>query len=234
METPRIIACMSLPRVGWNDAWGSVHSALMPWSIPILNHSSVFWAEGLSRVFQMAMDEGADWLLAIDYDSLFTRRNVAMLIEAMKLNPALDAIATLQARREHHTPLGSVKDESCTGRLLKAESAHFGLTMLRVDALRRIEKPWLMNIPNKEGEWGDGRCDADLWFWNQWRKAGNTVAIDMQNRIGHLEVVCVDFVDAIEGSKVGLQARFSAPHQWRKERQDEIDVSQLKLAEVAA
>lgn len=221
-ELPKIIACMSLPRVGWNDAWGCIHSALAPWSIPILEHNSVFWAEGLSRLFNIAIDEGAEWILTVDYDSLFTRKNVAMLIGMMERFPEWDAITVLQAQREHHKPLGCVRDENCRGRLLKAESAHFGLTMLRVDALLRTAKPWLMNHPNKAGDWGAGRCDADLWFWNQWRKAGNTVAIDMNNRIGHLEVVCVDFVDSIDGDKIDLVPRFTAPHVWRKERAAEL------------
>lgn len=216
-ELPKTIACMSLPRVGWNDAWGCIYSSLAPWSIPLLHHSSMFWAEGLTRLFSMAINDGAEWILTIDYDSMMTRRNIATLIEQMHEHPEFDAITTLQARREHHTPLGCVKDEHCTGRLLQAESAHFGLTMLRVESLKRVARPWLISVPNKQGEWGDGRCDADLWFWNQWRKAGNTVAIDMANRIGHLEVVCVDFTESPAGSEVALQPRFTAPHVWRKE-----------------
>lgn len=215
-DFPKTIACMSIPRVGWNDAWGCVHSALVPWGIPIVRHNSCFWAEGLSRTFKMAMDDGAEWLLVIDYDSMFGRPHVGRLLEAAR-DTEWDAIACLQPKREHGTPLGCVDAEHRVGRFFKAESAHFGLTLLRAESLRRTPQPWLLSVPNKDGEWGDGRIDADLWFWNRWRQGGNTIAIDVENRIGHLEVVCVDLVPAEVDGVADFTARTTPPHIWQRE-----------------
>ncbi len=38
---------------------------------------------------------------------------------------------------------------------------------------------------------GDGRTDADIWFWKQFRKAGNRVYVSPRVSIGHGEWVSV-------------------------------------------
>jgi hypothetical protein len=70
-----------------------------------------------------------------------------------------------------------------------ADTAHFGLTVIRTSALRRTPKPWFVGIPNEKGDWGDGRRDPDIGFWHRFREAGNTVAVCPQVAIGHAELV---------------------------------------------
>jgi hypothetical protein len=50
---------------------------------------------------------------------------------------------------------------------------HFGCTVISTAALKRTPKPWFLGKPNDDGEWGEGRRDDDIYFWENFRKAGN-------------------------------------------------------------
>jgi len=69
------------------------------------------------------------------------------------------------------------------------DTAHFGLTIIRTAALRRMKKPWFHGVPNDKDEWGDGRVDPDIFFWKQFRESGNVAAVCPQVAIGHAELV---------------------------------------------
>lgn len=211
----RVGAVMSVPRVGWNDSWGCVHQALSRWSIPIMHHDGMFWGECLQRVMKQAIGEGYDWLLTIDYDSMFTAEHVGMLMASMANDPTIDCVAALQPRRAFHTPLGRADGVKFSRRPFRVDSAHFGLTLIRADKLARTPKPWFHSQPDEAGDWGNDCVEADVWFWKQWAKAGNTVYIDPRCKIGHLEVVCVDFVERSTPTGFELVARSATPADWR-------------------
>ena len=103
----------------------------------------------------------------------------------------------MQVRRGNKTILASLRGNSSievTGDPVQVSTAHFGLTVLDLRKLKNVEKPWFFSKPDENGEWGDARIDDDIWFWRQWEKAGNTLYLDPQTRIGHMEemVVMVD------------------------------------------
>ena len=111
-----------------------------------------------------------------------------------------DILAPLQAGRERTSPLLTIKDEK--GGLkagivstelerdcIQVATAHFGLTLIRADALRKMERPWFKGEPAPDGSWGEGRTDDDIWFWRQADKAGLKSWITPKVRIGHAELV---------------------------------------------
>ena len=67
--------------------------------------------------------------------------------------------------------------------------AHFGLTLIRADALRSMPKPWFLGVPNEAGEWAEGKSDPDIYFWRRWEEAGRTLYIAPRVSIGHLELM---------------------------------------------
>lgn len=209
----KIKGIMSLPRVGWNDAWHSIASALRPLSIPVETFNGVFWGQCMQRAFEQALAEEIDWILCIDYDSMITAEHVAALLRIASDNPHIDALAPLQARRGHESaPLMTIAGTTqleVTGEPIKVATAHFGLTLVRAAALRDVAKPWFKSEPDANGEWSDDKFDDDIWFWHQWRKAGKNIYVAPDVRIGHLQLMVSEFDD-------DMQPRHVHVNEWRK------------------
>ena len=41
-------------------------------------------------------------------------------------------------------------------------TGHFGLTLIRTDAIREMKRPFFQGIPSPNGDWGEGRVDDDI------------------------------------------------------------------------
>ena len=216
----KISALMSIPRVAWADHWGCVQEALYPFGIPVQRFYGAFWGHCMQRGLNDAQEKGVDWVLCLDYDTVFTKYHLDTLMGHLGNNPEIDAIASLQSRRRHKEPLMTVGDGDTSvavdGRPIKANTAHFGLTLLRMECLKDVEKPWFKAEPNDEGEWGDGHIDDDIWFWNQWRKAGKTLYVAPDVRIGHLEMMVSQFNESLEHELVTMP-------EWREQHASEIN-----------
>jgi hypothetical protein len=198
-DSINIAAVMSLPRLGWNDAWGCVHEALDHWRIPVRRFSGVFWGQCMQRAFTECLKDDVDWILAIDYDSMFSMRHLNTMITVFGDNPHMDALAPLQSKRAEQSPLlgihGKKEMQVTIGVPFQVDTAHFGLTLIRADALKKLPKPWFAGAPSASGEWDDERIDEDIHFWNEWKRVGNTCFVTPDVRIGHLEVVVSGFDD---------------------------------------
>lgn len=236
-KTAKCVALMSIPRVGWNESWGCIMDVLAPRGIGIRRFTGALWGQCLQTAMEKATD--IDWLLAIDYDSVFTGEQLDEMIRLFSCYPEIDALAALQCRRgKNSLPLASICEQFVMPsqiavvngekrvRLdrgpIPVGTAHFGLTLIRTAALKRMPKPWFMGLPNVYGVWGDGKAneddqpipwiaevrkaafggvdplpdtdfDDDIFFWNRWRQAGNTIYIAPEVRIGHLQVFVTDF-----------------------------------------
>ncbi len=199
--TIKIKAVMSVPRIGWNDASQAIENTLRPFGINMVRFNGVFWGQCMQRAFQECLDEEIDWILTLDYDSMPTPMHLNRLMQSFGQNPEIDALAALQMRRGQNFPLMTRAGETeteITGAPVKVHTAHFGLTLLRVDALRSLPKPWFFAKPDDSGNWGDDRLDDDIWFWHQWRLAGKTIYVDPEARIGHLELMVSEFDDDMQ------------------------------------
>lgn len=191
-------AVMSIPRLGFNDMWGCVQEALTPRGIPVAGYQGAFWGQCMQRAFNDALAADVEWILTLDYDSMFTSDQLDQMLDIFKHNPRIDALAPLQIKRGEHVHMLTPVDGPQSGRVevtrwpIEVKTAHFGLTLLRTSALKKLAKPWFQCVPNPEtGEYDDERQDGDIFFWNRWREAGNTVFVTPSVGIGHLETMCV-------------------------------------------
>ena len=73
--------------------------------------------------------------------------------------------------------------------LTPIHTGHFGLTLLKSTSAAKLKKPWFWSQPTPEGEWGEGRTDADIYFWLEAEKQGFKAFQANTIRIGHLQVV---------------------------------------------
>lgn len=203
----KIKAVMSVPRVGWNDGSAAIEASLRPFGINVVRFNGVFWGQCMQRAFQECLDEGVDWILTIDYDSMPTPAALDRLFGDFGEHPEIDALAALQMRRGQDFPLLTRAGETeieMTREPLKVHTAHFGLTLIRADALRTLPKPWFFAQPGKTGEWDDDRLDDDIWFWHQWRLAGKTIYVSPEARIGHLELMVSEFDENMQPQHIPI------------------------------
>ncbi len=200
VEIPRIACCTSTGRLGFMANMYTMPKIFMERKIEILKYDGAFWGQCLERGMEEACRLGAEWIVTLDYDTVFTGDQFDELCYLMATNTDADAIAPWQCKRECDDPLVFIADEDGQRRteiplsefcedLYPVKTAHFGCTLLRVDALKRLTKPWFSHIPNKDGCWGEGRVDEDINFWHKWQAAGNTLFMANHVPIGHLQQV---------------------------------------------
>lgn len=196
-----VAAVMSLPRVTWTANMIACFEALQPLKIRPRCYTGAYWDQCLERSIDDELrEERPDAILTIDYDSVFTAKDVALLMQLMMAYPEADAIAPIQAARGADRPMLWMKGESngdgtvtlpgevFAGDLSPTLTAHFGLTLLRASKLKALKKPWFRSIPAPDGSWGEGHRDADVAFWDAWRETGNTLFTANRVNIGHLDL----------------------------------------------
>ncbi len=198
----KVGAAMSVPRLGFMDNFFCAFSALPALGIELRKHTGAFWGQCLERCIDEWLAEGCDWILTLDYDTVFDRATVETLLQLAVLHPEADAIAPIQAGRHRDGPLmtirgagGRNKEElalaDLRGDLLRVNTAHFGLTLLRCAAIRDLPRPLFRGLPGKDGRWGDDRTDDDIHFWRQWERAGKSLYLACHAVIGHAELMAL-------------------------------------------
>lgn len=193
----KIVALMSVPLCGWNPHYGLAGEALKSFGIPLRLAFGAYWHQGMSNLFEDCRDEGIDWILTLDYDSLFVAEHLDRLLGVFGARSDIDALAALQCKRGgDEVPLlttGTTEVE-ITGDPIRVKTAHFGMTLLRVDALKRVPMPWFKSVPGEGGSYRNlDRVDADIFFWHEWERAANTAYVDPRCVIGHLQAMVADF-----------------------------------------
>lgn len=194
----RVAALMSTPRLGFTDNFFCVAAALAPHKIAPIKYTGAFWSQCVTRSMESVIDDH-DVILTFDYDSIFTARTVEALL-ALLMHSGYDAIAPLQTKRESNSvmfaPLGvdaekttAVEDDWFSKPVRQVSTAHFGCTMIRTEAIKRMKKPWFCEKANDEGTWNGGHTDADIAFWNGFKAAGNKLGIATNVAIGHAELM---------------------------------------------
>jgi len=197
---PRTGAVMSIPRLGFQDNFFCSIEAILSLGIGIRKHTGAFWGQCLTRAIKEEVEAGAEYILTVDYDSLYTRNDVEALLSAAMRHPDADAIASLQSSRTKATPLMTIRGddgkilrevppEYFAGELTRVSTAHFGLTLIKVAALLETPRPWFCGVPDEDGEWGDGRIDDDVHFWKQFAAAGKALYLANRVPIGHAELM---------------------------------------------
>lgn len=198
----KVAAVMSVPRLGWNDHWGAAWTALRSseFNIPLFRFGGAFWEQGIQRALNQLLTNGTEWVITLDYDTLFGPEDVKELLTLAAQYPEADAIVPVQVKRNNEHFLFSMKDaygnlrreatlDDFADDLTLIETGHFGMTLIKLEALKRVPKPWLWSQPGPSGDWDDDRVDADIYFWQKWKAAGNTVYQANHIKLGHIQVV---------------------------------------------
>jgi predicted SAM-dependent methyltransferase len=195
----RIGAVTSVPRLAFTAHWSELHKAFDGMNIPVLKVTGYSWGASLQRGVNMLVEAGCDYVITIDYDSIFSHEDIAALIALAARYPDADAIFPWQVKRggvdrlllglrdAEGKPLDVAPARIFSGEMTICESGHFGLTLLKVEALKRTPKPWFWEQPNADGEWEDGKVDADMWFWQRFVEAGHKACLATNVRIGHID-----------------------------------------------
>jgi SAM-dependent methyltransferase len=220
---PKIAAICSMPRLGFNDFWGVAIELLRRREVSFYRSIGVYWGKKMTEGIKEILKEKpeTEWILTLDYDTVFTPAQFEALVDLAVRHPEADAIAPIQASRHHKTPMLTVPSEDGTknrpvlGRdelnadLLQIRTAHFGCTLIRVEKLLQLPKPWFKSEPDPQGEWGPGSIDDDIWFWHQWRKAGFTLFAACRVPVGHLDL-------AVRWPDINLEAVWQTPRDFLK------------------
>lgn len=200
----RIECVMSGPRFGPLSNTFGWAQALIPLGIRPTLGQGALWGQVLQRCMEQFVDS-AEYILCTDMDSFWGRQEVEQIV-SIALATQADALAPIQVKREDGRPMftlpgtldkppgsgGTELDMAWFGEVVQeVDSAHFGCTLISTRALKRTPKPWFQDHPGADGRYESGRIDADIWFWRQFRKAGNRVYITPRVTIGHGEWVAV-------------------------------------------
>lgn len=204
-ERGTISAVIAMPRLAFTDNMFCAMNAITGCGISLERMTGVFWGQKMTNLFLRHLDDGTKYILTLDYDTLFTRRDVFDLYRLMEDNPEIDAVFPVQSRRNGDGAIFCIGNpdgvHSCEPRTvelapedlarptLQVTTGHFGLTFIRVDSLRKMPHPWFSEVLDGEQRYGPGRLDADIAFWHRWKDAGNTVHMALRVVVGHTQQV---------------------------------------------
>lgn len=197
-KIPHTIGVMSTGRVGFTENLFCAANVFHAHNIQLYKHTGAYWGPCMERVMTDAVKDGAEWIVTLDYDTVFAQEMFDELAYLMVEHPEADAIAPWQVKREQDEMLVWMSDGNGEHRqivpldefeadITPVDTAHFGLTFLRVESLKKMPHPWFRGVPGKDDKWEDGRIDEDIYFWNQWQKIGNTLYMANKVSIGHCQ-----------------------------------------------
>lgn len=204
----QIAAVMSVPRFGAHHVMDSLEDATNTLGIRLRKFYGPYWHQEMQDAFVSMMRDGADLIITFDHDSFVTVKQLELFLHHAE-DSTVDALAALQVARGCAAPLLSHAKvrtlDGCT--LVETNTAHFGCTAIKTEALDKVTMPWFWAIPDQTGcwrvqtpqpqgihpslrgahDWHDSKTDADIWFWQQWKHADNSLYIDWDVKIGHME-----------------------------------------------
>ena len=188
-----------MPRIAFTENMFCAMRGLVPLGIPVAKSSGPYWHQDLARMMDAKVSTASKYILTIDYDTAFSPDDVRELHRLMEANPKIGAIASVQMMKGDAkvliVPLDDNGDvfnpvpQHFNKELLPCKSAHFGMTMMRVESLKKMPKPWFVAKPAPDGGWGDGRKDADVVFWNTWHEEGLGLYVASRVVVGHLQLM---------------------------------------------
>ena len=196
----KVAAVMSVPRLGFMDNNICTQQAMFALKIPLVSVQGAFWGQCLERGMQNLIDSGVDVILTIDYDTVFTKKDVEEILRLMYVNPDASAIIPVHRGRGTFPVLTSFKSISgqtrkdvpiteLEGETSKVATGHFGLTAFRVQDLLDMPHPWFLGQPNNNNQWGPGRVDDDMYFWKKLERCKKTALLANRVTVGHLELM---------------------------------------------
>lgn len=198
-RSPRVAFVYSLPRYIPRDNIFCTIDAAHRLRWPIWRAGGAYWHHGICRLFERAIDERLDYIVAVDYDTIHEPMDALRVVSLLDTREDVGAVFPVQMRRGANEPLfcPMVKQaEAPDGThmmaradfrtaLMEAKKGHFGLTAIRVDALRTMKRPFMVEQPGEN--YGDDRIDADVAFWPSMHAAGWRTCMAPSVVVGHLQ-----------------------------------------------
>lgn len=206
----KIQAIASVPRdIGLRLHWHCQREALFPLGLMPKEYGGAFWNQSLENGIEQAIRDGFDYVLTLDFDTIFDRSHVETLLRLASENPDADAIVPWQVCRDSVDRLFGVRKPDGTFRrrfaeeefeqdLMPIDTGHFGLTLIRLAALEGLPRPLLWAQPGWQGHWNNEPVTeedpttcvhSDIYFWNLLRDHGRKMFLATQVRVGHLQQV---------------------------------------------
>ncbi len=196
----KIAAVMSMPRLAFTDNMFSAIQSFMPLGITLDRGVGVFWGQVLTRMIEQYLEDGTEWLFTVDYDTWFRREHVQRLCQLMAEHPEADAIIPVQTGRQGLLPLMGRVDSNGNPTTSSARTdfeqvltsiltGHFGLTIFKMSIFHTLPKPWFLHVPGPDGGWNEGRQDEDIYFWNNFARAGFKAFMANEVNVGHIQLM---------------------------------------------
>lgn len=166
-KTLRVVALLSLPRLAFTDNMFCAVQAVHKTGIPMWSHTGAFWQKSLSKLLYKAVSKDVDYVITIDYDTVFTGDDLWTLLRLCAFHDDVAAVFPVQYKRDSPSIICTMQDQGGGQRrdlpaseaneteLIDASAGHFGLTAIDVKKLMTVPQPWLMCVPNHHGCWGD-------------------------------------------------------------------------------
>lgn len=197
-RTVKIAAIMTAPRYECTWARNQIDLALKGANIPLTVSGGVFYGQCMQIMMESLIADGGEFVVTVDFDSIFTTNQLQRLIHVVLANDHIDAVTGMQVKRGHKRLLGTIPGGEVIGENyrriewdgnpIQATTAHFGLTVIDLAKLATVPKPWFRATPDANGTWtGNDKIDEDVSFWMKWKDAGYTIYMDPSVRIGHME-----------------------------------------------
>jgi hypothetical protein len=192
-------AVLSAPRFGPTIHMRYAFRAFTQAKVPYQIAGGAYWHQVMSQVLEDQIEHGSKYIITCDYDTIFTPQDVMELYRLMESVPDADAICALQSKRgDQGVALFGMKDDdgnlitsmpayNMERNVLPITTGHFGLTIFRSEKLAAMPRPWMNSTPNDDGVWDDGKVDADINFWHNWKKHGNALYLAPRVIVGHLQ-----------------------------------------------
>lgn len=228
----KLAAAMSTPRLGFLTTTDCVYSALGIFGVPLSRGEGAYWHHSLSRSIQTGIDKGASFILTMDYDTAFTPQDVANLVVLLQDHEDVDVVVAMQQKREGGELLASGRGDTNLVALLNAiKQGHFGLTLFRSEVFSNISKPWFWEKPNEDGDWGEGRIDADIGFWLNCEEKQVNVQMAMDVVVGHIELVIS--WPSVTPDNLTFRSFYQPMGDWRKDGKPEAAFDRKRVMEWA-
>lgn len=193
-QWPNTISVMSRPRLGFGDHSDDALEALLPLGISRFSRTSAFWGKSLTLAINDAIANDAEYVLTMDYDTLFKQSDVEDLLAFMATNPDADALVPVQMGRTDKVLMNPKEGVVNIGQVELERSyypirtGHFGLSLFRAASFARMGKPWFFPSFKDDGSW---QYDDDVNFWLGFEKAGLTAYLAPRVVVGHIEWVAM-------------------------------------------
>lgn len=214
----KIAGVISIPQLGHNVHHGCQAEALGAFGISVRQCYGAYWNQALTEGIRKVLEQGADYVLTLDYDALFTAQHVADLVTLAMDHPEYDAIIPCMTKREGNGLLAHTKnqDPSVPGvnlndPIVPIQLGHFGLTLFKRSVFDRLDKPWMIAEPDKDGFWGGKQIDADMNFWLNCDRNGVKVGLARFVRVGHIE-----YMATIPNEEDPRKTDYVHVGEWRK------------------